>query len=184
MTKLILSVLGHDRPGIIAAVSGILFENGGNIEAVSQTILQTQFSGTFIVAIPESLPVADLRENLEAGLNLLGLDVLLRRVEEKEPLPSLADAEPFVITTQGPDQKGLVAQITAIIARHGVNVTNLQAIFKGGDDPESNIMIYEVDIPKTIDRAALYADLRQKAEALSLSLNIQHRRIFYEMNRI
>ncbi len=184
MTKLILSVLGHDRPGIIAAVSGILFENDGNIEAVSQTILQTQFSGTFIVSIPESTTVEDLGEKLEAGLNLLGLDVLIRRVEQKEPLPSLADAEPFVVTTRGPDRKGLVAGITAVIARHGVNVTNLQAIFKGGDEPESNIMIYEVDIPREIDREALYADLGSKAEELDLTLNIQHRKIFEEMNRI
>jgi glycine cleavage system transcriptional repressor len=184
MTKLILSVIGHDRPGIIAAVSGILFEKGGNIEAVSQTILQTQFSGTFIVTIPATTPVETLREELAAGLNLLGLDVLLRRVEKKEPLPSLIDAEPFVITTQGPDQKGLVARITAIIARHGVNVTNLQAIFKGGDDPENNIMIYEVDIPRNIDRQALNRELRQQAQALSLTLNIQHRKIFEEMNRI
>ena len=184
MTKLILSVLGHDRPGIIAAVSGILFENDGNIEAVSQTILQTQFSGTFIVSIPESKTVEALREKLQAGLGLLGLEVLIRRVEQKEPLPSLIDAEPFVITTQGPDQKGLVARITAIIARHGVNVTNLQAVFKGGDDPENNIMIYEVDIPRSIDKEALYRDLREKAVALSLTLNIQHRKIFEEMNRI
>jgi glycine cleavage system transcriptional repressor len=184
MTKLILSVIGHDRPGIIAAVSGILFENNGNIEAVSQTILQTQFSGTFIVTIPATTSVETLREKLCAGLNLLGLDALIRRVEKKEPLPSLVDAEPFVITTQGPDQKGLVARITAIIARHGVNVTNLQALFKGGDDPEHNIMIYEVDIPRTIDRQALNRDLREKAEELSLTLNIQHRKIFEEMNRI
>jgi len=184
MTKLILSVLGHDRPGIIASVSGILFEAGGNIEAVSQTILQTQFSGTFIVNVPDSMTVEALAEKLEAGLHLLSLDVLIRRIETKEPLRSLLDAEPFVITTQGPDQKGLVARITAIIARHGVNVTNLQAIFKGGDDPENNIMIYEVDIPRSIDRQSLYNDLRQKAEELSLTLNIQHRQIFEEMNRI
>jgi glycine cleavage system transcriptional repressor len=184
MTKLILSVIGHDRPGIIAAVSEILFENSGNIEAVSQTILQTQFSGTFIVTIPATTPVESLREKLCAGLNLLGLDALLRRVEDQEPLPSLIDAEPFVITTQGPDQKGLVARITAIIARHGVNVTHLQAIFKGGDDPENNIMIYEVDIPRNIDRQALNSELRRKTEELSLTLNIQHRKIFEEMNRI
>ncbi len=184
MTKLILSVLGRDRPGIIAAVSGILFETGGNIEAVSQTILQTQFSGTFIVSVPESTTVEALAEKLQAGLHLMGLDVLIRRIDTAKPLPSLMDAEPFVITTQGPDQKGLVARITAVIARHGVNVTNLQAIFKGGDDPENNIMIYEVDIPRSIDRQALHNELRQKAEELNLTLNIQHRQIFEEMNRI
>jgi glycine cleavage system transcriptional repressor len=89
-----------------------------------------------------------------------------------------------VITTKGPDRKGLVAAITEIIARYGVNVTNLQAVFKGGDDPNSNIMIYEVDIPAGIDQQGLYTDLRAKATALSLQISIQHRNIFEAINRI
>ncbi|MGD1999862.1 MAG: ACT domain-containing protein, partial [Desulfobacterales bacterium] len=91
---------------------------------------------------------------------------------------------PFVITTKGPDRKGLVAAITEIIARYGVNVTNLQAVFKGGDDPNSNIMIYEVDIPVDIDQQGLYTDLRAKATELSLQISIQHRNIFEAINRI
>ncbi len=49
MKKMIISVLGKDRPGIIAAVTRILFEQDCNIENVSQTILQNEFSGIFIV---------------------------------------------------------------------------------------------------------------------------------------
>jgi len=57
MNKVILSILGHDRPGIIAAVSKILFEQNCNIENVSQTILQFEFAGIFIVSMPGS-PIA------------------------------------------------------------------------------------------------------------------------------
>ena len=92
--------------------------------------------------------------------------------------------EPFVVTTKGPDRKGLVAGISATIAHYGVNITNLQAIFKGGDDPGNNIMIYEVDIPTDIDREAFYQELREKAESLDLHISIQHRNIFETINRI
>ena len=51
MHKVIVSVLGPDRPGIIATVSQILFEQGCNIENVSQTILQKEFSGIFIATL-------------------------------------------------------------------------------------------------------------------------------------
>ena len=47
MNKMIISVLGKDRPGIIAAVTGVLFQKDFNIEDVSQTIIQNQFSGIF-----------------------------------------------------------------------------------------------------------------------------------------
>ncbi|MGD2000724.1 MAG: ACT domain-containing protein, partial [Desulfobacterales bacterium] len=52
MNKAVISVLGPDRPGIIAAVTRMLFEKNCNIENVSQTILQSEFSGIFIVALP------------------------------------------------------------------------------------------------------------------------------------
>jgi len=94
------------------------------------------------------------------------------------------ETEPFVITTKGPDRRGLVAGISEIIADSGVNITNLQAVFKGGDEPGDNIMIYEVDIPTDIDQPALYRDLREKAKSLELELSIQHRNIFETINRI
>jgi glycine cleavage system transcriptional repressor len=45
-------------------------------------------------------------------------------------------------------------------------------------------MIYEVDIPVDIDRKEFYRTLREKAEALALSISIQHRNIFETINRI
>jgi glycine cleavage system transcriptional repressor len=104
-------------------------------------------------------------------------------LKQKTELVS-SKAEPCVITTKGPDRKGLVASISAIIARYGVNITNLQAVFKGGDDPGSNIMIYEVDIPVDIDRQDFHWTLRAKAESMALSISIQHRNIFETINRI
>jgi len=77
-----------------------------------------------------------------------------------------------------------VAGISEVIAGHGVNITNLQAVFKGGDEPGDNIMIYEVDIPIDIDQQALYRDLREKAKFLMLDISIQHRNIFETINRI
>ena len=45
MNKVVISVLGQDRPGIIARVSKALFLMNCNIENVSQTIIQAEFSG-------------------------------------------------------------------------------------------------------------------------------------------
>ena len=40
--KNLFSVIGRDKPGILAKISAILFSYGCNIEDVSQTILQTE----------------------------------------------------------------------------------------------------------------------------------------------
>ena len=51
MSKTAVFVLGPDRPGIIAAVSQVLFEQGCNLEDVNQTSLQGQFVGIFIASL-------------------------------------------------------------------------------------------------------------------------------------
>ena len=184
MNKVILSVLGHDRPGIVAAVTRILFEQNCNIENVSQTILQTEFSGSFIVSLPPQLLLDELREILIEELSFMDMHVHIEPIADKTPVFNQTPCEQFVITTKGPDRKGLVAGISAAIARYGVNITNLQAVFKGGDNPGNNIMIYEVDIPTDIDQQAFYRELRGTAESLGLSISIQHRNIFETINRI
>ena len=184
MNKVILSVLGHDRPGIVAAVAKVLFEQNCNIENVSQTILQTEFAGSFIVTLPSDLPLNTLRDILLEELAQLEMHVHIKPLAVKAAAFASKACEPFVITTKGPDRKGLVAGISATIASYGVNITNLQAVFKGGDEPGNNIMIYEVDIPVAVDTKAFCRDLKEKAKELALDISIQHRNIFESLHRI
>lgn len=181
--KVIISVLGEDRPGIIAAISAVLADEGCNIENVSQTILQNEFSGIFIVLIPDNLNTEMLQKSLRDGVEKMGLHVHVREMRHQGTYVA-SQSEPFIITTRGPDRKGLVASITAVMARHHVNVTNLQAVFKGGDNPNDNMMIYEVDIPINIGHHQLESELRQKASEMGLHISIQHRNIFHALNRI
>lgn len=184
MRKAIISVLGKDRPGIIAAVTHVLFEQDCNIENVSQTILQDEFSGIFIVSMPKSLSFNSMCNLLEQGTSGFDLHFHIKPLDTEPTHEASVKCEPFVITTKGPDRKGLVAQITSVMARHGINVTNLQAVFKGGSDPGANIMIYEVDIPVHLDQAALRKELNETARRLDLDISIQHKDIFRAINRI
>jgi glycine cleavage system transcriptional repressor len=184
MNKVIITILGHDQPGIVAAVARVLFEQCCNIENVSQTILQTEFSGSFIVELPPEVPPDQLHEILIDALAFMDMHVHIAPIAAAGKASHSTESEPFVITTKGPDRKGLVAGISAAIARYGVNITNLQAVFKGGDEPGNNIMIYEVDIPANTDQKAFYYELRETAESLDLNISIQHRNIFETINRI
>jgi glycine cleavage system transcriptional repressor len=184
MNKIIISVLGKDRPGIIAAVTRVLWEKDFNIEDVSQTILQSEFSGIFIVTGPETFSSPELLTALQEATQSLHLHFHIRKLDA-EPNPwTTCDCQPFVITTRGPDQKGLVAQVTALLAAHNVNVTHLQAAFRGGDEPGRNIMIYEVDVPVDVDLVHLRKTLIAKGLELNLTISMQHKDIFEAINRI
>jgi glycine cleavage system transcriptional repressor len=184
MKKVIISVLGQDRPGIIAAVSKILYLEDCNIENVDQTILQSEFSGIFIATMPAARSPEHLQALIRLKLKHLGLHIHVKMLESVAPDPVFQESEAYIITTRGPDRKGLVAAITEVIAGHGVNVSNLQAVFKGGDNPHDNIMIYHVDVPATTDYRKLTRDLRDKGASLDLEISIQHRHIFEALNRL
>ncbi|MGD2097367.1 MAG: ACT domain-containing protein [Desulfobacterales bacterium] len=184
MDKAIIAILGQDRPGIVAAVSKILFEQDYNIENVSQTTLQFVFAGIFIISMPVGLPAESLHQNLAAALAPLGLEVHITHFEATKTPVSPPQSEPYIVTTKGPDRKGLVAGISEVIARFEGNITNLQAVFKGGDDPGDNIMIYEVDVPPQTDQQAVYHELKNRAQELALDIDIQHRNIFEAIHRI
>ena len=65
MNRAIVTVLGHDRVGIIAKISMLLYQSNVNILDISQTILQEFFTMIMIVDLSGStLPIKDLREKL------------------------------------------------------------------------------------------------------------------------
>ena len=63
--KAIVSVIGHDKVGIIAEVSNFLSSHGVNIEDISQTVMQDYFAMIMLVDIKElEVPFAEFAEAL------------------------------------------------------------------------------------------------------------------------
>jgi len=77
--KAVITVLGHDRVGIIYAISGVLANNNVNILDISQTILQGFFTMVMVVDVSENLvEFAQLKVLLEEKGQELGLKVSLQ----------------------------------------------------------------------------------------------------------
>ena len=82
ISKAVVTVLGFDRKGIIARVSGVLYERGINILDISQTILDGYFNMVMIVDISEpTCPFDALREDLKALGTELGLQIRIQKNE-------------------------------------------------------------------------------------------------------
>lgn len=185
MNKLIITVLAEDRPGIIARVTTDLFDLSCNLENVNQMILQNQFAGFFIVEAPADLPLETIEKRLKKKSNGNGLTIHVNRLDTQASGSGDALAEEiFLITTIGPDQKGLVARLSSIMAAFNANIVNLKAVFKGGTDPNANVMSYQVAVTEAVDVKGLFAALRQKAAELDLDIRIQHKNIFDAINKI
>ena len=115
MKKFVLSVIGQDKPGILARISTILFSHGCNIEDVSQTILQTEFASIFVVLNPLERPLETIGTELNSVLGGMGLSAHLRPMSIPA-VPEDAPTQPFVITTRGLDKPGTISAVTTGIA--------------------------------------------------------------------
>ncbi len=77
--KAFITVIGKDKVGIIAAVSGLLADNNINIEDISQTVMQGTF--TMIMAVDISgteLSFEELSAELGKAGDKLGIEIAIR----------------------------------------------------------------------------------------------------------
>jgi len=72
---LFITVIGQDKKGIVARISGLLYERNINIEDISQGVMQGYFVMTMLVDLREA--TADL-ENISHVLQQLGDEMGLR----------------------------------------------------------------------------------------------------------
>lgn len=78
--KCVISVLGKDRSGIVAAVATALADCGANIDDISQTTMDDIFSMTMLTTL--DLEVADfntVQQRLEAVGEGLGMQIIIQR---------------------------------------------------------------------------------------------------------
>jgi len=181
--QMMIAVFGRDCPGIVARISGTLAGMGCNIEDATQTILHGRFAGMFVITPSPRIPLEQVLAALENAFADQELSFWGSSLEDEAPASVPEPGTPFVITTIGPDQLGLVAGVTQVLAEFGVNIAALRANVKT-EDASQWVMIYEVDAPAELDgklfRKALYA----KAEELGQELSVQHRRIFEAVHRV
>ncbi len=78
--KAVITVVGVDKPGIIANVSGILFKNNINILDISQTIMEDMFTMIMMVEMPSSAGKAVSAE-LDGIAEAMGLSIHLQNEE-------------------------------------------------------------------------------------------------------
>ena len=78
--KAIVTVLGKDRVGIIAAVCTLLAEHRVNILNISQTIMQEDFVMVLMADLTAcTVSLVELSERLEAAGREMGMSIRIQR---------------------------------------------------------------------------------------------------------
>ncbi|WKN49423.1 glycine cleavage system protein R [Nocardioides sp. Arc9.136] len=160
-----ITVLGHDRPGIIAEATGRLADLGLNLEDSTMTLLRGHFAMMLLCAGPAEVAA------IEAALQPLTADgtltVTVRDVPQEDAAGPAGTS--WVLTVHGGDRPGIVSSVVARVAAVGGNITDLTTRLAG----DLYLLVAEIDLPAGADVPALEAAVGAAAAELGVGATLR-----------
>lgn len=166
-----ITVIGKDKPGIVASVTKVLYEKGFNVENSSSTLLKDQFSMILIISSEKKMGILELKKAFACVRKDLNMSVSIRSIDTEE----LSD-EPrdniFMISVYGSDKQGIVYQISSALAKHNINIVDLRTRLTNAEKPVY-VMILEVNAPKDMEEDQIKQIVDQAAAKINVNYSIR-----------
>lgn len=128
------------------------------------TLLRGHFAWMLIAEV--TAPIADLAAAL-SHLESDGLTVSVMAVHDD---PAVAAGSAHLLTVHGADRPGIVAAVTAIVAKHAGNITDLSTRLGGKG---MYVLIAEVDLPQSADVTGIREQLADVARDLGVGVSLR-----------
>lgn len=133
-----LTLVGHDRPGIVAQVTKALYQGGCYLGEASMLRLGESF--TIMMMVRSMNTAAELMALLQPVAEMLELRVHTDPIEGQLHRHLPPDVR---ITVFGADRPGIVAQVTGALAEAGLNILDLESSVAGTEVKPIYIMQIE-----------------------------------------
>jgi glycine cleavage system transcriptional repressor len=161
MSQLAVTVIGPDRPGIIADVTGALAGVGVNLEDSTMTLLRGHFAMMLVCTGPA--------DGVQEALEPLGGELVIT-VREVGPEQAHAPVgAPYILSVHGADRPGIVSAITRIVAAAGGTVTDLSTRLSGS----LYVLTAEVELPASAHLGMLQSALEVTADELGVGVTLR-----------
>jgi glycine cleavage system transcriptional repressor len=171
MQQFVLTAVGHDRPGLVDQVSGFLLQQGANIADARMINLQGQFA-MIILAAAAAQVVDDLRHKAATVGASAGLNISI--TEAGPPDAVRLTGLPMRLRTYAMDQPGIVHKVTALLARHHVNIEELQTHLTSASVSGSPLFSMEMflTLPAELPVKVLRGELEELCAALNCDMDL------------
>ena len=120
-TKLVISALGADRPGIVDEISNIIYNHSLNIEDSRMTVLGGEFAMLLLVSGEQSSIDAIQTQVNEIG-QALQMRLMIKVTSESTPMEN---AIPYAVEVTSLDHPGIVNNISSFFSQRGINIVNM-----------------------------------------------------------
>ncbi len=163
-----ITVIGKDKPGIVALVAEVLYEKGFSVDDSSSTLLKDQFSMILIISRKEKMGILELKKSFARVRKNLNMSVSVRSIDTEELLDEAAD-NIFMISVYGSDKPGIVYQISDALAKNNVNIVDLRTRLTKAENPVY-VMILEVNAPKDMEEK----QIKQIVDSAAAKINVNY----------
>ena len=169
-TSIVLSVLSEDRPGIVETLSDVLASNGGNWTESSMLSLAGKFAGILLAEVPENRV-----DSFITALDALAADGIRVTSERSSGGTRSEDARYVALELVGQDRPGIVHEITEVLARHDVNVQELETTVQSASMSGESLFLAHarVFIPADADTDSLREELEDLANEMMVDLSLE-----------
>ncbi|BCS55693.1 glycine cleavage system protein R [Geobacter sp. SVR] len=164
-----VSVVGKDRPGIVAAIAEVLFRLGCNIADSSCTMLAGEFAMILIVSHPKPFSKTRLFEEIKPVCDGLGMSLAVRTLHADEIVRQEAAGEICLVSVYGADRPGIVYRVTHELAQRNVNIMDLSTKLVGSPAEPVYVMMLEAAVPS----GQTPEDVEGLLESLKKELNVE-----------
>ena len=165
-----VTVLGHDRPGIIAETTNALAGLGLNIEDSTMTLLRGHFAMMLLCSdegASSRVPPSEIEHALSPLTAGGDLEVSVRPVTD-EPTPATGGSS-WVLTVHGGDRPGIVSAVVHEVADAGGNITDLTTRLSG----DLYLLVAELELPAGADGAAVGSAIKAAAQDVGVTATLR-----------
>jgi glycine cleavage system transcriptional repressor len=173
MTFILLSAFGKDRPGIVAHVTGLVYQAGGNIEDASMTRLGGEFAMMLVVGLSNPKKSAPFLKALPGIQKKLGLTLNARPISGSLAHTKRQSQASHLISVYGADRPGIVYRTAQALATRKINITDLNTRTLERSGKTLYVMLLEVQIVSRAKAKALKRDLDRLGRSLRLDVTFQ-----------
>ncbi len=169
----IITVMAKDRPGIIAAITSTVFELGGNVTELSQTVMRGYFTLILCAALPPGLESTTIRQHLENAEPELELATCVCRYQPHPLFVPDKDSGVWFLTLQGQDRPGVIAKVATHLASRSINIEDLYTRSEG----EEITMILQIRPGSAHSAEQLRQELETLGNQLQIAIHLLHQDI-------
>jgi glycine cleavage system transcriptional repressor len=172
--KFILTAFGKDRPGIVAEIAEVIFENKCNLEDSNMGRLADEFTLILLLTGKGKTLQDKLSRDCKRLEREKNIFVFIRPLDYQ--LPDTKNGNAYcTIEIEGIDQAGIVYKVSKFLADNGINIETLKSQKKFS--PNSGTALYSMEIntkvPDTISMETLDENLESLANELNVDINVK-----------